>query len=181
MNFNPAVHESDENKDPLRNQDGSIRLRKDWKSHAVDRQGRKFNQRVHGEEPLLDDGGYLTVRRRESKAGNQQIGRTEAVLAKYKEDGYAYYFANDEGGRHEQMIETDWERVEDQKAKRPVGLTVGMARSPNAKAFLYRKPIEWYEADQQKKREAHDIELKNTNAPKEEEGQYEADGNTPLR
>jgi len=180
MNFNPKVHESDEHGDPLRNADGSIRLRKDWKTHAVDRQGRKYNERVHG-EASLDGDGYLTVRRRESTAGNRKLGRTEAVLAKYKEDGYAYYFANDEGGRHEQMIENDWERVEDPDRKAPVGLGVGRARGPNTKAYLYRKPVEWYEADQKKKREAHDIKLKSENSPNEAEGQYEAAGNTPLR
>ncbi|KKK81374.1 hypothetical protein LCGC14_2814120, partial [marine sediment metagenome] len=48
VKFNENVHEATDAGDPRRNQDGSIQLKTTWKKDAVDRQGRKFNPKVHG-------------------------------------------------------------------------------------------------------------------------------------
>ena len=177
INFNPQVHEATKDGDPLRNEDGTIRLKKNWKTEAVDRQGRKFNPKVHGNDQELDSEGYLKVRRRESKGVLGSTNRTEAFVAKYKEAGYAYRPVNDEGGRVEQFVQNDWEPVVDKKGR--AEMPVGQARSPGTKAVLMRKPIEWYEADQKLKQVRRAAAFKQKTAPKEEQGQYEV--KSPLR
>ena len=161
----------------LRKEEGTIRLKKKWKTEAVDRQGRKFNPKVHGNEQELDSEGYLKVQRRESKGAPGSNNRTEAFVAKYKETGYAYRPVNDEGGRVEQFVQNDWEPVVDKKGR--AEMPVGQARSPGTKAVLMRKPIEWYEADQKLKQVRRAAAFKQKTAPKEEQGQYEV--KSPLR
>lgn len=177
--FNENVHEATDAGDPRRNQDGSIQLKTTWKKDAVDRQGRKFNPKVHGEEHKLDADGFLTVKRRETKAASGDVNRSEAFVAKYYEKGYAFYLANDDGGRLEQMTANDWEPV--LGADGPAGMPVGQARGANTQARLFKKPIEWYEADQQAKVERNKARFKQTTSPKEEDGQYEATATSPLR
>ena len=169
--FNELVHEQTKDGDPQRNDDGSIRLKKNWKKVAVDRQGRTYNKAVHGEEQELDAEGFLKVRRREAAATVSTTGRTQAFVAKYQENGYAYYIANDEGGRLEQMQANDWEPVMDKDG--PASLKVGQARSHNTQARLFKKPIEWYEADQNLKIERNKARYAQTTSPKEADGQYE--------
>jgi len=122
--FNPTVHVADEHGDPARKEDGSIKLKTNWKDVAVDRQGRKYNKHVHGDKQVLDSAGYLKVKRRDTKAGIRKTGRSEAFVAKFREAGYAYYIANDDGGRIEQMIENDWEPVLDKDG--PASIKVGL-------------------------------------------------------
>ena len=177
--FNPVVHESTENGDPKRNQDGSIQLKTNWKKVAVDRQGRGFNSHVHGEEEQLDAQGFLKVRRRDTKQAVGGVSRSAAFVEKYREKGYAYYIANDEGGRVEQMLAADWEPVLDGKG--PAELAVGQARSGNAKARLFRKPEEWYLADQEAKAQANRARFEQTSSPSEEDGQYTASESSPHR
>ncbi len=177
--FNENVHEATDAGDPRRNQDGSIQLKTTWKKDAVDRQGRKFNPKVHGEEHKLDADGFLTVKRRETKAASGDVNRSEAFVAKYYEKGYAFYLANDDGGRLEQMTANDWEPV--LGADGPAGMPVRQARGANTQARLFKKPIEWYEADQQAKVERNKARFKQTTSPKEEDGQYEATATSPLR
>ena len=177
--FNEVVHEKTEAGDPQRNEDGSIRLKRDWKKVAVDRQGRTFNPKVHGKEEKLDAAGFLTVRRRDASAKQGDVSRSEALVAKHHEKGYAFYLANDDGGRLEQMLAKDWEPVQDSEG--PVGMNVGQARGPNTQARLFRKPIEWYEADQEAKIERNKERFKQTTSPKVDDGQYEATPDSPLR
>ena len=109
MRFNEAVHVQDEHGDPARKENGEIKLKTNWKDKALDRQGRTYNPKVHGKERELDNMGFLKVRRRDEKISQGNTSRTEALVAKYYEKGYAYYVANDEGGRLEQMVAKDWE------------------------------------------------------------------------
>lgn len=178
VEFNEVVHEKTDNGDPAREEDGSIRLKKNWEDVAVDRQGRKFNEKIHAEKHELDNEGYLKVRRRGEYKPIGATNRTEAFVNKYREDGYAYYVMNNEGGRMEQFTQNDWEPVMTNEGQ--ASLNVGQARSPNTKGILMKKPIEWHETDQKKKREmlVHDFNSKT--APKEDLGQYAVDA-TPLR
>lgn len=179
IGFNKVIHEQTDNGDPERELDGSIRLKRNWEEIAVDRQGRTFNAKIHGEDHELDNEGYLKVRRRDSAIPMSATNRTEAFVNKHREDGYAYYVMNNEGGRMEQFTQNDWEPVVDKNGQATIN--VGQARSPNTKAILMKKPIEWHEADQRKKRELREAALKSKTAPKEELGQYEAAQTSPLR
>lgn len=175
--FNPTVHQKGKHGDPIRNEDGTCKLKANWKEVATDRQGRKFNTKIHGDKPVLDDHGYLKVTRRRSAGPMKQYPKTTAFVNKHKEPGYAYYVMNDEGGRMDQFIDNDWEPVVTPEGR--AELAVGQARSPGTKGVLMRKPIEWHQEDQRKKRELRNIEYKRNLAPKE--GQYEADPSSPLR
>lgn len=177
--FNPVVHEQTKDGDPEREWDGSIRLKSNWKTLAVDRQGRTFNKKIHVENHELDNDGYLKVRRRESNIPITAVNRTEAFVNKYKEDGYAYYVMNNEGGRMEQFTQNDWEPVMTQDGQATIN--VGQARGPNTKGILMKKPIEWHEADQKKKSEMRVHDFKQKIAPKEDLGQYKATETSPLR
>ena len=177
--FNAVVHRQDELGDPIRKADGEIALKTNWKEVAVDRQGRKYNAHVHGDKLMLDTEGYLKVRHREANATVRTIGRTEALVAKYRENGYAYYIANDDGGNIDRMRELDWEPVLEGEGS--VTMNVGQARAPNTRAVLFRKPEEWYKADQEAKVERNKARFEETKAPSEEDGQYEATATSPLR
>lgn len=179
IQFNPDVHQVTEEGDPKRKQDGTIQLKTSWKKDAKDRQGRTYNPQVHGESQVLDSQGYLKVRRRGAIIPIGTTNRTEAFVNKHKEEGYAYYLMNDEGGRIEQFQANDWEPVmtKDGRADMPVG----QARSPGTQAVLMKKPIEWYEADQNAKIERNKARFEQTTSPKEEAGQYEATATSPLR
>ena len=176
--FNPTVHEQTEAGDPLRNDDGSIRLKKQWKKVATDRQGRKFNEKVHdGQE--LDSEGFLKVRRRGETKLVGSTNRSRAFVEKNHKEGYADYVMNDEGGRMEQFLANDWEPVT--TAEGVATMSVGQARGPGTKAIHMRKPIEWHEADQKKKLERNRLSTKSKEAPNEADGQYEAEASSPLR
>jgi hypothetical protein len=179
MRFNANVHQQTENGDPDRKEDGTIRLKINWRETALDRQGRTYNKHVHGDEPVLDAEGYLKVRRRSETRPPSARSRTEALVAKYHEKGYAYYIANDIGGRIEQMQADDWEPVV--AADGPVGLKVGLFNDPNAEARLFRKPEEWYQEDQEAKIRRNQARFEQTTSPKEDDGQYEATPSSPLR
>ena len=179
MRFNEAVHEADEHGDLIRNDDGSIRLKKQWKKSAVDRQGRTYNASVHGDEHELDSEGFLKVRRRDASTQDKNISRTKALVKKHQEPGYDYYIANDDAGNLARMQSIDWEPVLDGKG--PVSLNVGQARSPNTRGVLYKKPTEWNKADQAKKVERNKARYAETTSPKEEDGQYRATETSPLR
>ena len=177
--FNKVVHEADEHGDLIRNEDGTIRLKKQWKTEAVDRQGRKHNPKVHGDKPTLDSDGFLQVKRRRESKPITSTNRTEAFVNKYKEDGYAYYVMNEDGGRMEQFTQNEWEPVVTKDGQ--ATMNVGQARSPNTRAVLMKKPLEWHEADQEKKVAIVNEDLKSKIAPKEDEGQYRATEDSPLR
>lgn len=179
LKFNQLIHESTENGDLIRNDDGSIRKKRDWKALAVDRQGRKFNEKIHIKDYDLDVDGFLKVRRRDPDAKRSGQNRTEAFVAKYREAGYAYYIANDDGGRLEQMVANDWEPVMTEDG--PAKMKVGQARAPNTVGRLFRKPEEWYQADQRAKVAQNIEDFKEHSSPKEEDGQYEAKAPSPLR
>lgn len=180
VKFNKLVHVVDDLGDPKRTEDGTYRLKTDWKKTAADRQGRKYNSHVHGREAELDDEGFLTVRRRSEKTN--LIGRTlrtEAFVKKYKEPGYAYYLMNDEPGRYQQFIDNDWEPVSDKDGVAKIPL--GHARDPGTDGILMKKPQEWYDSDQQRKLDINKRRFKQTSSPDEEQGQYEANPPSPLR
>ncbi len=177
--FNDAVHESTDAGDPKRNEDGTISLKKQWKKTATDRQGRVYNKAIHGKEIKLDDAGYLTVKRREAKLPSGSQGRTGAFVDKYREEGYAYYLFNDEAGELRDAVSRDWEPVTDKSGT--ATMNVGQARQPNTTANLMRKPLEWYEADQQLKVDQNELRYKQNASPSKEDGQYEAAANSPLR
>jgi len=178
--FNPAVHERTEHGDPVREEDGSIKLSKDWKKAAVDRHGRKFNTKIHGKSITLDEEGFITVVKREAQHKPGNTSRIKAFVDKYREDGYAYYVINDDGGRLEQMQAENWEQVVDKKGK-SAQLKVGQARDPDTSGILVRKPIEWAEADQELKRQLNNDILEDKKAPNAALGQVSASEDTPLR
>jgi len=182
MEFNPSVHRTTEQGDPLRREDGGIQLKKRWRDDAVDRQGRTFNAHVHGEEPELDDQGFLKVRRRgEQRNLVSTTSRTAAFVGKYSKEGYQDYVMNDEGGRMEQFVANDWVPVIDEETNEPASISVGQARGPGTRAVLMRKPQEWYDEDQREKRRLNTERRKATISPDEAKGQYEADPSSPLR
>jgi len=177
--FNPVIHEETENGDPLRNDDGSIRLKKNWKKVAIDRQGRTFNEQIH-DGHALDSEGFLAVRRRSTET--QLVGstnRSRAFVDKHKKEGYAYYIMNEEGGRMEQFLANDWEPVT--TGEGVVSMPVGQARGGGTTAVLMKKPKEWHERDQNRKLERNRLSTKDKTAPNEADGQYEAEANSPLR
>ncbi len=176
--FNANVHEQTENGDPMRNDDGSIRLKRNWKEKAVDRQGRTYNEKVHdGQE--LDNEGFLNVRRRGETKLVGSTNRSRAFVEKYEEAGYANYIMNEEGGRMEQFLANDWEPVTTKEGV--AKMSVGQARGPGTTAILMKKPIEWHEADQKKKLERNLLSTKEKTAPKAEDGQFEYEAKSPLR
>jgi hypothetical protein len=177
--FNPIVHEQTENEDPKRNEDGSIRLKRNWKDLATDRQGRKYNEQIHATQEL-DNEGFLSVKRRSDTT--QLVGstnRSRAFVDKHHEEGYAYYIMNEEGGRMEQFLANDWEPVTTKEGV--VSMPVGQARGGGTTAVLMKKPKEWHEADQNRKLERNRLSTKEKTAPNEADGQYEAEANSPLR
>lgn len=176
--FNPVVHEQTEDGDPVRNDDGSIRRKRNWKEHAVDRQGRSYNEKIHdGQE--LDTQGFLEVRRRGETKLVGSTNRSRAFVEKHQEEGYANYIMNEEGGRMEQFLANDWEPVTTKEGV--ASMSVGQARGPGTTAILMKKPIEWHEADQKKKLERNLLSTKEKTAPNEADGQYEAEAKSPLR
>jgi len=177
--FNPIVHELTEHGDPMRNEDGSIRLKRNWKDVAVDRQGRKFNDKIH-DSPVLDKDGFLAVRRRSEET--QLVGstnRSRAFVEKHAKEGYANYIMNEEGGRMEQFLANDWSPVTTKEGV--ASMPVGQARGGGTTAILMEKPIEWHERDQNRKLERNRLSTKDKTAPNEADGQYEAEANSPLR
>lgn len=181
IQFNPTIHQSDDNGDPLRKEDGAIKLKTNWKSVALDRQGRKYNPTVHGEKPELDEEGYLKVRRRKAAKPIGTTNRTQAFIDKYHEEGYTERLVNDDGGRIDMFHSNDWEPVIDKETNQPAKMNVGQARSPNTTAVLMRKPEEWYDEDQREKRRIREEAYKHKMAPNEGKGQYEAKESSPLR
>jgi len=146
MELNPLVHVVDDAGDPVRKEDGAIKLKTNWQTTAEDRKGRPFNAKIHGEKISLDGDGFIKVIRRDTKYSGKQLGRTEAFVAQYHEKGYAYYLANNESGRCQQMEMNDWEPVMTDKG--PAEMPVGQARGGNTQGRLFRKPQEWYDAFQ---------------------------------
>lgn len=175
--FNHIVHLTNEHGDPRRDQNGNFVLKPNWESLATDRQGRKYNPKVHGDELSLGDDGFLKVRRRGNSPLVGSTNRTEAFINKYREPGYTYRVMNDDGGRMQAFIDNDWEPVTTKEGV--ATMNVGQARSANTKAFLMKKPIEWYEFDQQRKHDQNILNTKRKTAPKD--GQYEAEKSSPLR
>lgn len=179
MQFNPLIHQSTPLGDPAREDDGTIKLKKDWEKVAVDRQGRKFNPKIHGKKQVVDDEGYLTLIKRDQVNYSGNTSRIRAFVDKHKEPGYAYYLFNDEPGRLEQAHSENWEPV-GTKGK-GAQMKVGQARDADTSGVLHRKPIEWYEADQEEKRRRNNDIQEDTSTPKEALGQYRATEQTPLR
>lgn len=175
MKFNSAVHCQDEHGDPLRNEDGTIRLKPNWKEQARDHMGRAFNPKIHGDKPELDDDGNLKMARRDSlRKPMTASNRTEDFVSKYRENGYTYRLVNDEGGRVEKFKAHDWEPVMDRDGV--ATMSVGQARAPGTKAILMKKPQEWYDEDQKAKDRLLNANLERNSKPKVEEGQYDAGG-----
>ncbi len=166
--FNPTVHESTRYGDPEREADGTIKLRKDWRDRAVDRQGRSFNPRIHGDQPELDTDGYIKVRRRDKVRMVSGTNRSAALVNRHREPGYSYRLVNDTHGRVEMFENADWEPVTTQDGK--VSMPVGQAREASTNAILMRKPQEWYDEDQKRKWERSNAALEHETSPKE--GQY---------
>lgn len=171
MQFNPTVHESDDHGDGIRTDAGEFRLKTNWKHVAVDHKGRKYNAKLHGPEPTLDDDGNLAMMRRD--AARKPMTATQKLTdltEQYREAGYSYRVVNDEGGRIQTFQKHDWEPVIDDN-NGAVRINVGQARAPNTEAVLMRKPEEWYEEDQREKERILNAELEKNTAP--QEGQYE--------
>ena len=179
MAFNAQIHEVDEAGDPVRKPDMGIRLKKNWKKTARDRQDREYNPHIHGDKPQLDEKGFLKVRRREANGANFSSSRSKAFVAKFQKAGYHYYLANDLGGVPEKMEAKGYEVVRDGDGA--AKMAVGATRQENTQATLYRIPIEWYEANQREKRKMNDETLKQVSAPKVEDGQYEVNAKSSLR
>ena len=128
----------------------------------------------------MDNEGYLLVRRRDNDT--KLVGstnRSKAFVDKHKEEGYAYYIMNDEGGRMEQFTANDWEPVTTKEGV--ASMSVGQARGPGTQGILMKKPEEWHDADQKRKLERNRLSTKEKTAPNEADGQYEAEASSPLR
>lgn len=170
MEFNPVVHEANEHGDPIRNEDGKIRLKKNWRDLATDERSRKYNPRVHGEEPKLNERGFLAIRPRDEVPIIGQTQRVTAFVEGLKEPGYTYYVCNDEPGRIGQFLAAGWEQVADHDGK-IARMHVGLARDGGTEGVLLRKPEEWYAEDQRAKREKTVVNLANISNPSKN-GQY---------
>lgn len=180
IDFNESIHEQTENNDPLREESGAIRLKEDWKNFAVDKQGRMFNEKIHLKGYELDGEGYLKVKRRGASIPISSTNRSQALVNQHYEEGYHYYLMNNESGRMEQFIQNNYEVV--MAGAGQVTMDVGQARGPRTQAILMRKPIEWHNEDQNKKRDLIAQNYKSSTAP--QEGQYKPDNtrpDTPLR
>jgi len=186
MAFNENVHEQNDHGDPERTDEGGIRLKRNWKALAKDRQGRTYNAHVHGKSHELDDDGFLKVRHRGEHKPPASTNQTKAFVDKYREEGYAYRVILDEGGRVNMFTQDDWEVVTDKAGRAEMGM--GQARHPNATGVLVKKPAEWFLADQEEKVERNKERFEQSTSPKDEDGQYEATpdqgrayGTSPLR
>ena len=180
MEFNKLVHQADEHGDPVRNDDGGIRLKTNWRDAARDRQGRSYNPRVHGTDEKLDEEGFLSVRRRaDDRTPMTGTNRTEAFVDKHREPGYAYYVMADDPGRQGQFESHDYEPVMDENG--PATLSGGQGRTSDTKMKLMKKPQEWYDEDQRAKDALQRKNLEDQTKPNEDEGQYEANPTSPLR
>jgi len=177
VEFNELVHEQDEHGDPLRTVDGDIRLKSNWKKVATDHMGRTFNAKIHGEH-TLDGKGFLKVRRRaEARMTMGSTNRSEALVKKHREPGYAYYLATED--RQALFEEHDWEDVVDKDG--PVTLDGGQGRTAKTILKLKKKPQEWYDEDQREKARLTKENLKANTKPDESEGQYGEGLSGPLR
>ena len=155
MEFNAIVHQQDEHGDPVRNEDGEIRLKTNWKTEAKDIKGRSYNPRVHGGEQKLDEQGFLKVPRRDAeRTPMSATNRSEAFVEKHREPGYAYYLMADDPGRQGQFEDHDYEPVIDENG--PAVLSGGQGRTPTTQLKLMKKPQEWYDEDQKAKADAID-------------------------
>lgn len=171
MQFNPTVHETDEHGDGIRGENGEYRLRKNWKSVAVDKKGRKFNDKIH--DGTLDDSGHLKVKRRdEARKPMTATQKLTDLVDQHREPGYSYRVVNDEGGRIQTFQKHDWEPVMGEDGI--VRVPVGQARQPGTHAVLMKKPEEWYEEDQQEKERLLNVHTESQTAP--QSGQYEPVG-----
>ncbi len=171
MEFNKTVHQADDNGDPVRNDDGTIRLKTNWKDLAVDHKGRTYNKLLHGERHELDDSGLLKMQRRDAaRKPMTMTNKTADFVNRFKKanDGYSYRLFNDEGGRIAQAKQHDWEPVQDSSGV--ATMPVGQARQAGTKAILMRKPEEWYDADQIEKDRLLNANLESKTKPAE--GQY---------
>jgi len=180
MEFNKTVHQSDDHGDPVRNDDGSIRLKTNWKDVARDHKGRSFNPILHGERAELDDSGFLKMRRRdEARKPMTATNKSESFVAKYRENGYAYYLVADEPGRLDQFRQHDWEPVLDAN-KGVANMSGGRGNSPAL--VLHRKPEEWYDADQKEKDRLLNVNLESKTKPTEDQyGTVDLKADSPLR
>jgi hypothetical protein len=170
VEFNKLVHQSGKDGDPIRNEDGTIKLKATWAKDARDHMGRPFNPKVHGEKPALDDNGMLKMMRRdEARRPMTATNKTADFVNKYIEKGYSYRLVNNEGGRIDMFEKHDWEQVADTEGKTAT-MEVGQARSPRTQAILMRKPQEWYDKDQIEKDKILNANLEDKLKPKE--GQY---------
>lgn len=169
VSFNPAIHAATEHGDPIRTEEGAIKLRSDWQDNAKDRQGRPYNPKVHGKKLELDEDGYIKVRRRENVVVSGGTNRTKALVDRHREPGYAYYLSNDAVGKVEARVAADWEPVTENG--QVVSMSVGRGPSEESgRGILLRKPQEWYDEDQRAKRERNNRALENEMSPKD--GQY---------
>lgn len=169
MQFNPTVHCADEHGDPIRNDDGKLRLKPNWKDAARDHMGRKFNSRIHGGTPELNESGELQIQRRdEARKPMTATQKVTDFVNSHREEGYEYRLVNDEGGRIETFQKHDWEPVmgENGVARMPVG----QAKSAGAEGVLMKKPKEWYDEDQQEKDRLLNAHIDSIAEPKD--GQY---------
>ena len=179
MKFNPLVHEANETGDPVRNDDGEIRLLRTWKETATDFLGRKHNPKIHGELKLTDDGFIRVQRRDEARTPMSATNRSQALVDKHREPGYAYYLIADDPGRQAQFEQHDYEVVQDDDG--PVTLSGGQGRTPGTTLKLMRKPQEWYDEDQRAKAALISRNYEDVSQPKEAEGQYAVEATSPLR
>ncbi len=179
MEFNPLVHVADDHGDGVRNEDGSFRLEPKWKELATDHLGRKFNANIHGEHKLTEQ-GFLKVRRRDAeRLPMSATNRSQALVEKHREEGYAYYLIADDPGRQAQFENHDYEVVSDDDG--PVTLSGGQGRTAVTTLKLMRKPQEWYDQDQQAKADLISRKFQEVSQPNEAEGQYAPEATSPLR
>jgi len=182
VEFNALVHEQDEHGDPVRTVDGDIRLKSKWKNSATDPKGRKFNPKIHVQakkgEHNLDAKGFLKVKRRDAARTTMgSTNRSEALVNKHREPGYAYYLATED--RQALFEEHDWEDVMDEEG--PVTLDGGQGRAAKTVLKLKKKPQEWYDEDQKEKTRLIAENLKSNTKPDQSEGQYGEGLSTHLR
>ena len=177
MEFNSNIHVENSYGRPLFKEDGEPTKKTNWKTLATDKMDRKFNPKVHEGSvgaPRLDDSGFLKVRRRD--ANRKPMGamkRFESLVDKYRkeDDGYEYYGMGDTAGRMEKFIAHDWEPVMDPETG-AVTMKAGRGAEQSVTLHLMRKPKEWYQEDQGRKKTQNiekEVEAADTGKP---EAQY---------
>ena len=174
--MNKAVFELNEYGDPVRTEAGVFRRVRNWRDIATDKLGRTFNKRVHGDEPALDEEGFLVVLRRQS--GRSELGANTPLYDMIKSHerrrpGYQYRAVNDTPGRVERMQAMGYDIT--QGSSGPVRMQVGRG----TQAVLMETPIEDFTEAQEAKVARSKAAFKASSQPNAKgEGAYYGEGAT---